>query len=331
MPDLKPEFLLEVRDVRKFFPFKTGFGKPTAHLRAVDGVNFGIRRGEIFSLVGESGCGKSTLGRVVLNLLPATAGTVFFKGRDIASLSSAELRALRAKMQIIFQDPYSSLNPRMRILDILAEPLVTHRTAHSRAELTRIASGLLEKVGMRPESLTRFPHEFSGGQRQRIGIARAIALDPELIVCDEPLSALDVSIRSQAINFLIELKEQLALTYLFISHDLSVVRYISDRICVMYLGKIMEIGTSDEIFGNPLHPYTRSLIESVPIPDPRLRGRKKTLPLGEMPSPLDPPSGCRFRTRCPSAREICAIDEPMPPDERSHSAACHFTGGAART
>jgi len=331
MPDGGRERLLEARHLRKIFPVKTGFGKPSARLQAVDGVDFAIRRGEVFSLVGESGCGKSTLGRVVLNLLPATEGQVLYRGRDVASLPSAEMRALRAKMQIVFQDPYSSLNPRMRVLDILAEPFLTHRVARGRAELTRLAAALLEKVGLRPEALSRFPHEFSGGQRQRIGIARAIALNPELIVCDEPLSALDVSIRSQAINFLLELKEQMQLTYLFISHDLSVVRYISDRICVMYLGKIMEIGTSEEVFGDPLHPYTQSLIESVPIPDPRMRGRKRTLPRGDLPSAIDPPSGCRFRTRCPIAREICAASEPTPPYENIHSAACHFArrGGSS--
>ena len=326
LPDTgpSPDILFELRRVRKYFPFKTGFGRPAAHLRAVDEVSFSIRKGEIFSLVGESGCGKSTLGRVVLNLLPATEGEVLYKGRDIASLPEAEMRALRAKMQIVFQDPYSSLDPRMRVLDILAEPLVTHNVTRNRAELVRIGSDLLEKVGMRPEALSRFPHEFSGGQRQRIGIARAIALSPELIVCDEPLSALDVSIRSQVINLLVELKTKLNLTYLFISHDLSVVRYISDRICVMYLGRIMEIGTSDEIFGNPLHPYTKSLIAAVPVPDPHKRSRERILLQGDLPSPLDPPSGCRFRTRCPIAQDICAEEEPTPPDERFHSAACHF-------
>ncbi len=324
MSKSNPEILFELQQVQKYFPFKTGFGKPIARLRAVDGVDFTIRRGEIFSLVGESGCGKSTLGRVVLNLLPATGGKVLYRGRDIASLPAAEMRALRAKMQIVFQDPYSSLNPRMRILDILAEPLVTHGVTHDRAELRRTAADLLQKVGMRPESLSRFPHEFSGGQRQRIGIARAVALGPELIVCDEPLSALDVSIRSQVINLLVALKENLDLTYLFISHDLSVVRYISDRICVMYLGKLMEIGTSDEIFGNPLHPYTKSLIAAVPIPDPHRRDRERILLQGDLPSPLDPPSGCRFRTRCPIAQELCADKEPTPPDESRHSAACHF-------
>ena len=320
----RPDILFELQHVEKYFPFKTGLGRTTARLRAVDGVDFTIRRGEIFSLVGESGCGKSTLGRVILNLLPATGGKVLYKGRDIASLPEAEMRALRAKMQIVFQDPYSSLNPRMRIQDILAEPLVTHNVTRDRAELARTAAGLLEKVGMRPEALLRFPHEFSGGQRQRIGIARAIALGPELIVCDEPLSALDVSIRSQVINLLVGLKENLDLTYLFISHDLSVVRYISDRICVMYLGKIMEIGTSDEIFGDPLHPYTKSLIAAVPIPDPHRRDRERVLLQGDLPSPLDPPSGCRFRTRCPIVQDVCAVREPAPPDENRHSAACHF-------
>lgn len=326
MPDSARENLLEMRRVYKYFPFRTGFGKTPADLRAVDGVDVTIRRGEILSLVGESGCGKSTLGRVALNLLPVTKGKVLYRGLDIASLPEARMRALRAKMQIIFQDPYSSLNPRMRILDILAEPLVTHRVAKGRAELARTAASLLEEVGMRPEALSRFPHEFSGGQRQRIGVARAIALRPELVVCDEPLSALDVSIRSQVINLLVSLKKSLDLTYLFISHDLSVVRCISDRICVMYLGKLMEIGTSREIFGNPLHPYTKSLISAVPLPDPHRRGRARVLLRGDLPSPFSPPSGCRFRTRCPDARDICAADEPAAPDETRHSAACHFAG-----
>lgn len=326
MPDAGREILLALRGVRKYFPFKGGFGQPAANLRAVDGVDVAIRRGEILSLVGESGCGKSTLGRVALNLLPATAGEVLYRGRDIASLSEAEMRALRARMQIVFQDPYASLNPRMRILDILAEPLVTHRVTRDRAEIARVAAGLLEEVGMRPEALSRFPHEFSGGQRQRIGIARAIALRPELIVCDEPLSALDVSIRSQVINLLLSLRKELDLTYLFISHDLSVVRCISDRICVMYLGKLMEIGTSGEIFENPLHPYTKSLIAAVPVPDPRRRDRERVLLRGDLPSPFAPPSGCRFRTRCPIARDVCAANEPPPPGEGRHSAACHFAG-----
>lgn len=316
--------LVEVRNLSKHFPARGRFGARSLRLRAVDGVTFAIRRGEILSLVGESGCGKSTLGRLILNLLPPTAGEVVYDGRRLGDLTDSQMRRLRGKMQIIFQDPYSSLDPRMRIIDILAEPLTTHSVAKDRNEIREIAAKLLSNVGMRPESLTRFPHEFSGGQRQRLGIARAIALRPELVVCDEPLSALDVSIRAQVINLLRELKEAFSLTYLFISHDLSVVRYISDRVCVMYLGRIVETGTPDEIFSNPLHPYTKSLISAVPLPDPRRRRRERMILQGEMPSPIDPPSGCTFRTRCPIATERCASDVPAPPTDGIHSAACHF-------
>lgn len=308
-----------------------GFGARSLRLRAVDGVTFSIRRGEILSLVGESGCGKSTLGRLILNLIPPTAGEVVYDGANLGDLTDSQMRSLRSRMQIIFQDPYSSLNPRMRVIDILAEPITTHGVAKDQGEIREIAAMLLANVGMRPESLTRFPHEFSGGQRQRIGIARAIALRPELVVCDEPLSALDVSIRAQVINLLRELKKNFSLTYLFISHDLSVVRHISDRICVMYLGRIVETGTPDELFSNPLHPYTKSLISAVPVPDPRRRGRARTLLQGEMPSPIDPPSGCTFRTRCPIAFERCASDVPAPPVDGRHSAACHLAAHEPET
>lgn len=318
--------LVEVRDLYKDFPVRSGLGMRHSRLRAVDGVTFDIQRGEILSLVGESGCGKSTLGRLVLNLIQPSGGSVVFDGRDIARLGPNDMRQLRSRMQIIFQDPYSSLNPRMRILDILSEPLKTHGDRKNREQIREIAADLLGKVGLRPEALSRFPHEFSGGQRQRIGIARAIALQPELIVCDEPLSALDVSIRSQVINLLCGLKNELSLTYLFISHDLSVVRYISDRICVMYLGKIVEIGKSEEIFSNPLHPYTKSLISAVPLPDPHKRDRERIILQGEIPSPINPPSGCRFRTRCPIAQDLCAKEEPLLPNTQRHGAACHFSG-----
>ncbi len=321
--DLEP--LLEASELRKYFPVKSALGGKRALLRAVDGVDLEVRRGEILALVGESGCGKSTLGRLLLGLMPPTEGTVRFQDVDLAMLPAREMRELRAKMQIVFQNPYASLNPRMRIVDILAEPLTTHRVADGREAVRNIAADLLEKVGIRPEAMDRFPHEFSGGQRQRIGIARAIALKPELIVCDEPLSALDVSIRSQVINLLCELKRELSLTYVFISHDLSVVRYMSDRVCVMYLGKIVECGDTEDVFGNPLHPYTQSLIEAVPLPDPRRRGRQRTLLCGEIPSPLSPPSGCRFRTRCPIAEPVCGRSEPKLGDA-GHAAACHFVG-----
>jgi oligopeptide transport system ATP-binding protein len=318
--------LIEVRKICKDFPVRGGFFSVSKRswLRAVDSVSLGIRRGEILSLVGESGCGKSTLGRLILNLIPPTSGEVIYDGRNLSGLPEKEMREARRKMQIIFQDPYSSLNPRMRVLDILAEPLVTHGAAKSPPEIREMTSRVMRRVGLRSDALRRFPHEFSGGQRQRIGIARAIALEPELIVCDEPLSALDVSVRSQVINLLCELKNELALTYLFISHDLSVVRYLSDRICVMYLGRIVETGGSDEIFSNPMHPYTRSLISAVPVPDPRRRNRERIILKGEMPSPVDPPSGCAFRTRCPEAAGICSAERPVLPDAPGHAAACHF-------
>lgn len=317
------KYLVRAEGIRKFFRVKRGLGFSKTWLKAVDGVSFGIEPGEILSLVGESGCGKSTLGRIVLNLIPPTEGRVFFGDVELTGLPTEKMRNLRERMQIVFQNPYSSLNPRMRIRDILAEPLTTHR-ALSQRELDDKVAWLLERVGMRPESLSRFPHEFSGGQRQRIAIARAIALEPNLIVCDEPLSALDVSIRSQVINLLCELKDELGLTYLFISHDLSVVRYLSDRICVMYLGKIVETGTGTDIFDDPLHPYTQSLIAAAPIANPHMRDRARVLLTGEIPSPINPPSGCRFRTRCRMAQSICAQQDPPEVTGRKHQAACHF-------
>lgn len=319
----------ELRGVKKTFSLKAGWRRKSARVHAVDGVDLILRRGEILSLVGESGCGKSTLGRILINLLPATEGQVLYRGRDLAGVPADEMRRLRARMQIVFQDPYSSLDPRMRVLDILAEPLLAQGLASRREDTLRRAAELLESVGMRPDALYRFPHEFSGGQRQRIGIARAIALSPEMVVCDEPLSALDVSIRSQVINLLVDLKNRLELTYLFISHDLSVVRYISDRICIMYLGKIVEIGNSEDVLGDPLHPYTKSLISSAPIPDPTKRARERVLLAGDLPSPIDPPPGCRFHTRCPEARDICAEQEPVLP-RREHAAACHLVLGELR-
>lgn len=317
------KYLVRAEGIRKFFRVKKGLGFSKAWLKAVDGVSFGIRQGEILSLVGESGCGKSTLGRIVLNLIPPTEGRVFFGDVELTELPKEKMRDLRARMQIVFQNPYSSLNPRMRIRDILAEPLTTHLVLGQR-ELDDRAARLLERVGLRPESLSRFPHEFSGGQRQRIAIARAIALEPSLIVCDEPLSALDVSIRSQVINLLCELKDELGLTYLFISHDLSIVRYLSDRICVMYLGKIVETGTCDDIFGDPLHPYTQSLIAAAPIANPHMRDRARVLLTGEIPSPITLSLGCRFRTRCRMAQSICAQHEPPEVTGHVHQAACHF-------
>ena len=290
-------------------------------VRAVDGISFGIRRGETFGLVGESGCGKSTAGRSILRLIEPTSGEVRFDGRDLLSLPSNELRRLRREMQIIFQDPYSSLNPRMKVGETVEEPLVIHRVG-SRADRADRVANLLRLVGLEPEHAARYPHEFSGGQRQRIGIARALALNPKFIVCDEPVSALDVSVQAQVVNLLQDLQEQLGLTYLFISHGLSVVEHISTRVGIMYLGKLVEVASSEEIFRNPLHPYTKALLSAIPIPDPELR--RERLPLkGDIPTATEPPSGCRFRTRCPIAESRCADEEPelieVTPD---HFVAC---------
>jgi oligopeptide/dipeptide ABC transporter ATP-binding protein len=314
--------LVEVRNLTKHFPAGAGIlGAGHQVVKAVDDVSFTIRRGETFGLVGESGCGKSTTGRSILRLVEPTSGDVRFDGQNLLSLSSEKLRRLRREMQIIFQDPYSSLNPRMMVGQIIEEPLVIHRVGDRGKRRDRVAE-LLRLVGLEPEHATRYPHEFSGGQRQRIGIARALALDPKFIVCDEPVSALDVSVQAQIVNLLQDLQEQLGLTYLFISHGLSVVEHISTRVGIMYLGKLVEIASSEEIFHNALHPYTRALLSAIPIPDPELRHHR--LPLkGDMPTATDPPSGCRFRTRCPIAESRCAESEPplveVSPD---HFVAC---------
>ena len=301
--------LIEVRHLTKYFPIGAGFlGGGDDVVRAVDDVSFSIRRGETFGLVGESGCGKSTTGRSILRLIEPTSGEVVFEGKDMLSLSSNELRRLRREMQIIFQDPYSSLNPRMRVGEIIEEPLVIHRAGNRSERADRVAE-LLRLVGLEPEHAVRYPHEFSGGQRQRIGIARALALNPKFIVCDEPVSALDVSVQAQIVNLLQDLQEQLGLTYLFISHGLSVVEHISTRVGIMYLGKLVEIASSEEIFRNPLHPYTKALLSAIPIPDPELR-RERLLLKGDIPTAIEPPSGCRFRTRCPIAEPRCADEEP---------------------
>ena len=318
--------LIEVRDLQMYFPVTSGliFQKTVAHIKAVDGVSFNVRRGETLGLVGESGCGKTTTGRCILQLYKPTAGQIVFDGRELTGLASRELRMMRREMQVIFQDPYSSLNPRMTAGNIIGEPLVVHGLVKGKAEYRERVAELLQNVGLNPYMADRFPHEFSGGQRQRIGVARALSVGPKFIVADEPVSALDVSIQAQIINLLEDLQEQFNLTYLFIAHDLSVVRHISDRVGVMYLGHIVELADRGEIYVNPVHPYTRALLSAVPIPDPVIDAqRERILLTGEVPSPLYPPSGCVFHPRCPAAIDDCARVLPelreVSPD---HWAAC---------
>jgi oligopeptide transport system ATP-binding protein len=307
------ENLLEVRDLRMYFPVTSGIliQRKVAEVKAVDGVSFNVRRGETLGLVGESGCGKTTLGRVVLQLYKATGGSVRFKGKDLTTMKSGDLRRMRRHMQMIFQDPYASLNPRMTIGSIIAEPLIIHGLAKGRKDRQEKVQELMRVVGLNPYYANRYPHEFSGGQRQRIGIARALAVQPDFIVADEPVSALDVSIQAQIINLLEDLQEEFNLTYLFIAHDLSVVRHISDRVCVMYLGKMMELADRQELYENPLHPYTKALLSAVPIPDPAVEAsRERIILTGDVPSPLKPPSGCVFHTRCPIAIDQCKAEIP---------------------
>ncbi|MCC3372603.1 ABC transporter ATP-binding protein [Cohnella sp. REN36] len=315
--------LIEVRGLKKSFAIKKGFLGRTRYLNAVDGISFAIRKGETFSLVGESGCGKSTTGRLVTRLLEPNAGEVRFEGRDISHMSHNQMRPLRKDMQMVFQDPYASLNPRMKVKDLVAEPVLIH-TKLSAKERDKLACELLETVGLNSMHAERYAHEFSGGQRQRIGIARALSVRPSLIVADEPVSALDVSIQSQVLNLLQDLQEEYGLTYLFISHDLSVVEHISDRIGVMYLGALVETADKDTLYDNPLHPYTQALLSSVPVPDPTL-ARERIILKGDLPSPVDPPSGCRFHTRCPSCMEICKQHAPAFREvEPGHEVACHL-------
>jgi len=322
--------LIEVRELTKHFPVGEGlFTAGVDVVRAVDGISFTIRRGETFGLVGESGCGKSTTGRCILRLIEPTSGEVSFDGQELLSLGSEELRKLRRDMQIIFQDPYSSLNPRMRVGETIGEPLGIHRIGDRRERRERVIE-LLRLVGLEPEHADRYPHEFSGGQRQRIGIARALALNPKFIVCDEPVSALDGSVQAQVVNLLQDLQEQLGLTYLFISHGLAVVEHISTRVGIMYLGKLVEVASSREIFHNPLHPYTRALLSAIPIPGPD--ARRERLPLiGDIPTAIKPPSGCRFRTRCPIAEPRCAETEPeLVEASPDHFVACMVVAPAGK-
>jgi oligopeptide/dipeptide ABC transporter ATP-binding protein len=320
--------LVEVKDLMVEFRVP-GTGRK---LRAVDGVSFHIRRGETLGLVGESGCGKSTLGRAVIQLVAPTRGSVRFDGREIAGLSATRMRPVRRRMQMVFQDPYASLNPRMTVGQTLGESLAVHRLARGEARRSRILK-LLDAVGLGSGAMDRYPHEFSGGQRQRVGIARALAVQPDFVVADEPISALDVSIKAQTINLMMDLQQEFHLTYLFIAHDLAVVRHISDRIAVMYLGKIVEIAERKALYQRPHHPYTQALLSAVPVPDPRIESQRQRIVLqGDVPSPIDPPTGCRFRTRCWKATELCAQQAP-PLVEKSlaHWSACHFPANVAST
>lgn len=309
-----------------YFPIKRGVIQRTVgYVHAVDDVSFEVRKGETLGLVGESGCGKTTTGRTILQLYPATEGKVIFEGKDLVKLRGEEMRQMRRKIQMIFQDPYASLNPRMTVEQIVGEPLIVHGLYRGN-EIREKVKSLLTQVGLNPAYVDRYPHEFSGGQRQRIGVARAISLEPNLIVCDEPISALDVSIQAQVVNLLEDLQSELGLTYVFIAHDLSMVRHISTRVIVMYLGVFMELANRHTLYENPLHPYTIGLLSAVPIPDPFVEEKRQRIILeGDVPSPINPPSGCRFRTRCPLAQQICADERPAWEEvERDHFVACHF-------
>jgi peptide/nickel transport system ATP-binding protein len=341
-PDVaKGEVILEVEDLTKHFPMRTQgiIRRPADPVKAVDGISFALRKGETLGLVGESGCGKSTAGRTLLQLVEPTAGKITYQGRDITGTRGKELQRLRTEMQMVFQDPYGSLNPRQTVGSIIGAPFQIQRITPEGGS-RRTVQDLMDRVGLNPEHYNRYPHEFSGGQRQRIGIARAIALHPKVIVCDEPVSALDVSIQAQVINILEELQDEFDLTYVFVAHDLSIVRHISDRVAVMYLGKIMELADRDEIYASPLHPYTQALLSAVPLPDPRAEHKRERILLtGDLPSPINPPAGCVFHTRCPRYREEltdsqrtrCTTEVPLPVARSGgsdHRVACHFAGPA---
>jgi oligopeptide/dipeptide ABC transporter ATP-binding protein len=316
--------LLEVENLKKHYPVRKGlFSRTVGQVYAVDGISFTIAHGETLGLVGESGCGKSTAGKAILKLIEPTAGTIRIKGEAIEKLSKAEMRPYRREMQVVFQDPYSSLNPRLSVGEIVAEPLANYGIATGSELKDRVAT-IFGKVGLRPDAMRRYPHEFSGGQRQRIGIARALALNPSLIICDEPVSALDVSVQAQVINLLMDLQKEFRLSYLFVAHDLAVVEHISHRIAVMYLGKIVELAEKRDLFADPLHPYTEALLSAVPLPDPEAK-RNRIILKGDVPSPINPPSGCRFHTRCPYAVERCRVEEPQFRELKpGHFAACHL-------
>ena len=331
----EPDVVLRAEELVKHYPVKTGvIRRTTGHVRAVDGVSLELRRGETLGVVGESGCGKSTLGRLLMRLEEPTSGRVSLDGVDMHASSGAAMRKMRRDIQIVFQDPYTSLNPRKTVGDIVGEPFDIHPDVVPRGGRRRRVQELLDLVGLNPEHINRYPHQFSGGQRQRIGIARGIALNPKVLICDEPVSALDVSVQAQVVNLLEKLQDELGLAYVFIAHDLSVVRHISDRVAVMYLGKIVEVGTEHEIYETPTHPYTRALLSAVPVPDPRAREVRQQIVLtGDVPSPANPPSGCRFHTRCWKATELCSREEPAlverPDGNGGHASACHYAEESA--
>ncbi len=324
--------LLEVKNLKKYFSLRGGFlfQKSAGSVKAVDDISFYIRKGETFGLVGETGCGKTTIARVILRLVPQTSGEALYNGVNLFKLNSREMFKIRREIQVIFQDPYASLSPRMTVGDIINEPFEIHKIGDKRKRVKKVKE-LLRVVGLNPEHIHRYPHEFSGGQRQRVGVARALALTPKLLLCDEPVSALDVSVQAQILNLLTELQKEFNLTYLFIAHDLSVVKHVSDRIGVMYLGKLVEVAKSEDLYKTPLHPYTMGLLSAIPIPDPELERKRKRIVLeGDVPSPINPPSGCSFHTRCPNAQDICSMEEPELKDYskngNEHLAACFFAG-----